>query len=101
MLSVVSVAAKVSKPVLADFTVKVATPEALVVPETVVIVGAPGPEVWARVTVLPETGLLFASFKVTVIVEVVVPSAATEAGDGETVDTLAETAPAVMVSTCV
>jgi len=74
--------------------VNVATPELLVVPETVVIVGKPEPEVLANVTVLPETELPLASFNVTVIVEVVVPSAVTDAGEAVTVDCAAVTAPA-------
>src|SRR6266487_4165584 len=101
MLSVVSVAVKTSVPAVVDFTVKVATPEVLVVPDTVVIVGVPGPEVLARVTVLPETGMLLASFNVTVIVEVVEPSAVTDAGEGDTVDCAAVTAPAVNVTVAV
>ena len=47
-------------------------------PETVVIVEEP-PDL-ASVTVLPETGFDCASFRVTVTVEVVEPSAVTEAG---------------------
>ena len=59
-----------------SLTVNVATPEPLVTPETVVIVDEPPP--LASVTVLPETGFDWASFSVTVIVEVVEPSAVTE-----------------------
>ena len=68
----------------ASLTVKVATPEALVTPETVVIVEEP--PLFASVTVLPETGFDFASFSVTVIVEVVLPSARTDVGEAVTVD---------------
>jgi hypothetical protein len=75
----------VELPAVVDFTVKVATPEALVVPETVVIVSL-APRLEARVTVLPETGFEVESFKVTVTVEVVVPSAVTEVGLALTVD---------------
>ena len=49
-------------------------------PETVVIVEEP-PD-FASVTVLPATGLLLASRRVTVTVEVVEPSAVTERGRG-------------------
>src|SRR6185295_11316939 len=95
MVSVVSVAVKTSAPAVVDLTVKVAIPEASLVPWVVVIVGVPGPDVFARVTVLPETGLLLASFKVTVIVEVVEPLAVTEVGEALTVDCAAVTGPAV------
>ena len=54
------------------------------------MVGEPGPEDFARVTVLPETGLRLASSRVTVIVEVVVPSAVTEVGEATTVELEAE-----------
>jgi hypothetical protein len=87
------VAVKTSSPAVVDFTVNVASPEALVVPETVVIVGDPGPEVLASVTVLPETPLPYWSFKVMVIREVVDPSAATDSGHAATVDIPALTAP--------
>ena len=80
---------------MVDFTVNVATPEASVIPETVVIVGVPRPDVLASVTVLPETGLLFTSFKVTVIVEVAVPLATTDVGDATTVDVPILTEPAM------
>ena len=95
--SVVSVAVKTSAPAVVDFTVKVTTPEALLLPEGALMVGAPGPEVFARLTVLPDTGLPLASFRVTVIVEVVLPSAMTEVGDALTVDCAAETGPGVTV----
>ncbi len=49
----------------------------------------------ARVTVLPLTGWLEESLRVTVIVEVVEPSATTEAGLALTVDALALTVPTV------
>ena len=82
-----------------SLTVKVATPEALVTPETVVIVEEP-PHL-ASVTVLPATGLLLASRRVTVTVEVVEPSAVTEAGAAETPDCAAVTAPGVKVTVAV
>ena len=83
----------------ASLTVNVATPEPLVTPETVVIVEEPPP--FASVTVLPETGLDCASFSVTVIVEVVLLSASTDAGDADTVDWAAVTGPAVNVTVAV
>lgn len=52
-------------------------------------------------TFLPETGLPKASFKVTVIVDIVVLSAGKLAGAAEMVDTLADTAPAVKVTATV
>ena len=78
-------------------TVNVALPEALVDPETVVMVGVPAPVLpfLASVTVLPGTPLLLASFRVTVIVEVV-PSAVTEAGNAVTVEAVALTGPVTM-----
>ncbi len=82
-----------------SLTVKVATPEPLVTPETVVIVEEPPP--FASVTVLPETGFDCASFSVTVTVEVVLPSARTEAGAAETVDCAAVTGPTVKVTDAV
>ena len=65
-------------------TVKVATPNASVVPETVVIVDEPLPLL--NVTTLPGSGLPFASLIVAVTVEVVLPSATTEAGDEVSVE---------------
>jgi len=50
---------------------------------------------------LPLTGLLFASNSVTVMVEVVEPSAVTEAGLALTVDALALTVPTVKVTAAV
>jgi len=95
--SVVSVAVKTSAPVVVDFTVNVTTPEEELGPDAALMVGEPGPDVCARVTVLPETGLPYASFRVTVIVEVVEPSADTEAGEAVTVDCAALTDALVML----
>jgi hypothetical protein len=92
--SVVSVAVKTSAAAVVDFTVNVTTPAASLAPEAALMVGVPEPEVFARVTVLPDTGLLFTSFKVTVTVEVVAPSAVTEVGEADTADWAAVTAPA-------
>ena len=96
LLSLVSVAVKTSAAAVVDLTVNVTTPEALLDPEAALIVGEPEPEVLASVTVLPGTELLFASFKVTVIVEVVVPFAVTEVGEADTVDCAALTAPTAL-----
>ena len=63
------------------------------------IVDEPPP--FASVTVLPETGFDWASFKVTVIVDVVEPSAVTEAGAALTVDWAAVTGPTVNVTDAV
>ena len=62
------------------------------------IVGVPGPEVFASDTVFPLTGLPFESFKVTVTVDVVTPSATTDAGLAATVDVPAATALAVTLN---
>jgi hypothetical protein len=96
MLSEVSVAVNVAVPAVVDFVVKVATPLPFVVPEIVVIVlVAPVDD---KVTVLPEIGLELASFKVTVIVEVVVPSDAIVVGLAVAVEWAVVTAPAVKVT---
>jgi hypothetical protein len=71
-----------------------ATPELFVVPDTVVIVSFP-PRLELKFTVFPETPFEFESFKVTVIVETVDPSAVTEVGLALTVDCEALTGPAV------
>lgn len=72
-------------PAVDDFTVKVATPDALVVPLTVVMVSV-APRLEESETDFPETGLLLASLRVTVIVEVAELLAVTEAVPAETVD---------------
>ena len=82
-----------------SLTVKVAWPEPLVVPETVVIVEEPLP--LASVTVFPETGFEFASLRVTVTVDVVEPSATIDVGEAVTVDCAAVTGPAVKVTVAV
>lgn len=91
-----------------SFTVKVATPLALVIAFNTVIVElfprlvtVELPPFLVNVTVFPLTGLLLASFKVTVMVEVVVPSATTEDELAATVEVEAETAPAVNVTVAV
>ena len=70
-----------------SFTVKVTTPLALEGPLAAEIVELPVP--CDRVTVLPLAGLPFASRSVTVMVEVVKPSAVTEVGLALTVELLA------------
>src|SRR5450759_3152154 len=72
-----------------SFTVKVACPLALVTPVNVVMVELPDPAV--SVTVLPDTrlGVAAPSFKVTVMVEGLVPSAGTDAGIALTVEFIA------------
>jgi hypothetical protein len=82
-----------------SFTVKVTTPLALEAPEAAEMVELPVP--WPRVTVLPDTGLLLASLSVTVMVEVVTPSAVTDVGLADTVECEADTAPAVNVTLAV
>ncbi|MCX5875357.1 MAG: hypothetical protein NT087_03475 [Deltaproteobacteria bacterium] len=59
------------------------------------------PDPAVSVTVLPETGLPELSFKVTVTVEVVEPSAVTDAGLAVTVETVALTGPGVKVTVAV
>jgi hypothetical protein len=98
-VSVESVAVYVTAWAFASVTVKVTTPFESDGPLAAEIVELPAP--WASVTVLPVTGLLFASNRVTVIVEVVEPSAITEAGLGFTVDVEALTPAAFTVSVCV
>ena len=82
-------AVKTAVPMVVDLTVKVAMPELLVVPFMVVMTGLPGPEVLASVTLLPAMGLLLASLRVTVMVEVAEPSANTALGAATTVELLA------------
>jgi hypothetical protein len=97
IVSVVSVAVMVLVPAVVDRTVPVVWPLA-----SVGVVGCVTvPSVAARLTVLPATGLLFASRKVTVIVDVARPSAVTDAGLAVTVDAVTETAPAVKVTDAV
>src|SRR2546426_252192 len=79
-----------------SFTVKLAWPFVSVVPLTVVIVELPLPAV--SDTALPLTGLLLISLSVTVIVDVVDPSAGTDVGLALTVEGAASTAPAVTVT---
>lgn len=77
------VALKVSVPTVPDFTVKVTTPLALLTLLDVWIVALPLP---TSETVFPETTAPPESLRVTVIVEVVVPSAGTDVGEAVTVE---------------
>ena len=101
-VSVVSVAVKTGAPTVVDVTVKVTTPEPSDTPDAAEMVSV-APRLEARVTVFPATGLELASFRVTVMVEVVVPSAVMEVGLATTVDWAAVGVPAanVTVAVCV
>ena len=81
---------------LVSLTVRVTTPLALDAPLAAEIVELPLPAL--SVTVLPLTGLLFASLRVTVMVEDVDPSATTEVGLALTVEVPELTAPGFTVS---
>ena len=76
------------------FTVKVTTPKVVLVLLAAEIVDEL-PDPCASATVLPDTKLSFASFSVTVTVELAVPSAAKSVGLAVTVDCPADTGPAV------
>ncbi len=86
----------VDVPIVVDLTVPVICPLAFVVPEDWVMVSV-APRLDDKVTVAPGTGLLLLSRTVTVMVEVVVPSATTLVGLAATVDVLPDGAPAVNV----
>ena len=77
-------------------TVKLTTPLVFEAPLAAEIVELPLPAL--SVTVLPLTGLLFASLSVTVMVEDVEPSATTEVGLALTVEVAELTAPGFTVS---
>jgi hypothetical protein len=91
------VALKTAVPVVVDRTVKVTVPDALEAPDAAEIVST-APRLEARVTVLPATGLPLASCKLTVMVEVVEPSAGIEFGAAATVEVPAFTGPAGAVT---
>src|SRR5581483_2161479 len=80
---------------IGSLTVKVTTPLLSEAPLAAEIVELP--PLLPRATVLPETGLLFASSKVTVTVDAATPLAVTEAGLEMTLDWLAETGPGTTV----
>src|SRR5258708_2014748 len=67
-----------------DLTVKVTTPLEPVTPDAGLMAGLPGPALLVNATVLPPTGWLSASLRVTVMVDVVVPSAGTDVGTAAT-----------------
>ena len=77
---------------MVSVTVKVATPEALVVAGEVVMTEWPVP--WAREIDRPEAGTPTPSLTVTVTVELATPSASTEDGEAEAVEVPADPAPA-------
>ena len=83
--SVVSVAVKTGVPAVMEETVKVTTPAMLEAPEAAETVSV-APRLDASVTILPASGVLLPSFKVTVMVVVPVPLATSEPGDAVTVD---------------
>jgi len=91
-LSVVSVAVKTAMPGVVDCTVKVTIPDGLEGPDATEIASA-APRLEVRVMVLPGTGLLLASCKLTVMVAVVVPSAGIEFGEATAFDVSALTGP--------
>ena len=95
-LSVTQVAVNTSVPAMLDRTVKVATPLVLVILLPVVMMALPSP---ASDTSLPTTGVPEPSFRVTVIVDAVEPSAATEAGEADTVELPASAGGTVWKST--
>ena len=90
----------VDVPTIVDRTVPVIWPLLFVVPLGCTIVSV-APREELSVTVAPGTGLLFASRTVTVIVEVVVPSATTLVGNESTMEVDALTGPAVNVTLAV
>jgi hypothetical protein len=87
----------VDTPIVVALTVKVAIPDAFDVAEEAVIESAPRLEL--SDTVLPETGLLLESLRVTVTVEVITPLAVIEEGEALTVEVEALTAPTTKVTT--
>ena len=80
-----------------DFTVKVTTPKLVEVPEAAEIVSFE-PRLELRLTALPATGLLFASTRVTVMVDVVVPFEAMFVKLADTFESVGLTAPEVKVT---
>jgi hypothetical protein len=83
----------VDEPAVEDLAVNVTTPEVSDAPDAAEIVSV-APRLEVSVTVSPETGLPFASSRVTVSVEVLVPSAIGDAGEATKVDRTALTGPA-------
>src|SRR5438552_4093869 len=83
-------------PAVVFLTENVATPPPFVVAVAGVIVDEPAP--WVSETDWPETRFPNASLAVTVTVDVVAPSAITDAGAAETVDWPASTAATLMLN---
>ena len=94
------VAVKTDEPAVRDVTVKVTTPAASEGPEAAEMASSVRRQE-TRETVLPVTGLLLASSRVTVTVVAADPSAGTVAGAAPTVEVPALTAPAVNVTVAV
>ena len=88
------VAVKVASPAVAELTAKATTPLGLVAPEVGEMVSGGVPRLETSSTVFPQTAVPLASFKVTTIVEVALPSAGTELGAAATVELAVLTAPA-------
>ena len=86
--SVVSVAVKMAEPAVVDFTVKETTPVVSEMPDAGNIVSV-APRFDVSVTVLPAARLLLESFKVTVMVAVLIPSLPTVMGMAATVELVA------------
>ena len=85
ILSVLSVAVKTAVPVVVDLRRAATTPDPLEAPEAGEIVSL-APRLDASVTFLPASGVMAASNKVTVMVEVVVPSAGSVPSEAATVE---------------
>jgi hypothetical protein len=100
IVSVVSVAVSVLVPAVAERTVPVVCPAALVGAAGWTIVSV-APREEANVTLLPLTGLPLASRNVIVSVDVATPSAVTVVGLALTVEVAADTAPTVNVTAAV
>jgi hypothetical protein len=99
MVTASVVAVNTAAPTVVDVTVKVTTPEVLEGPEAAEIASI-APRLEARVTVSPATAAPALFVRATVIVEVLVPLAVTEAGEADTLE-LAALAPAANVTLAV
>ena len=95
--SLTSIAVKTDDPLVTEVTVKTTNPLAVETPEAAEIVSWVG-RLETKFTVLPGTGLLFASINVTLIVVVAAPSAATDADEGVTLELAALTAAGLTVN---
>ena len=96
MESEVSVAVKIADPLVTEVTVNWARPALLVVADTVVIVSvAPREELTEMV--FPGTAFWFPSFKRTLKVVLLLPSAITKGVEAVMMELLAETLPGLMV----